>query len=1061
MRPTLRRIFLRITPLAMIIAAATLAITSSAPGVTLYSGSYATDMSSSTPTGLSPATGTALAYPTNDLHLSWDHVPGAERYQLQVARQAATNANCADSGAFQLDNIVLTKTTTQNEWVPTLTDEADGKDVWVGGYCWRVRTTGKGYGEWSTANRFTRTWASSITGLRFYNDHDGPVPRSASDADYATGSSVTRNAGYVTWSDLPGAGTYEVQVASSQSFAADSIILTRSGITDNRAILLHLPDDTYYWRVRAIAPNETEGAWSTGNNSFTVRWLDPTWSDDSRIYPADSSTQGEFRIGWTPMPGASYYEVQVSTQAGCFWNADYPEFAPSAYGHWVNFPAEYVDHDGIEATDEVLDYSHDPQSTHCRISDVREKTMNTWMTLDELIGSEAWSNIQKSCQSADGTILCEPASLPTNVAKNYGGAFTGISESSGTADDGATGNAEQIYWRVRPVYEVSQDKETGWDISGDVKAYGSWSKYSTGGANRYHRFGVDPDSTSTSSVGTRCFGALNPGNACLEHVGTSIDAAEVPGIAAANDMRFPVFTWRRFAGANGYILELARDPLFNNISTTKVIGASFQQSYAFTHSFPDNSEDTGFWWRVVPCQYEYDANGAPIRCMPTYAGESAGLPDSYGVGSGYADMGTAQTFPKQSGMQVSLVDGFEGASPLIRWTRSGTAATDYTGWSQGVAGANHYELQLARDPFFRQELTTIKTTIPRAIPFSPSGDDGKNQQIGDGLWYYRVRAVDQDGLNGAWSTIDTFNKRVAAPVPTGANGVSGPGVVVSWSAVEGASGYEVQWNGDSGFEQKAESATTLQTSFRIPDSTVGRHYWRVRALIGSVEGQWSGESRWVDIVPPTTIRYGLNRKKSLAKSVVQVTGELKVAGTAANNERLRLQRKTGGCDNRRGRYVDAGVAVTGRRADDGMVNVKARVLQNTCFRYAWSSGFKTHYSAPIPVAVVPNIKASKNRKVLRRSKPVCVAFRSNVAINGRYRFQYRVGKTWRTARSSMVRQGKRARMCVRLAKAGRYQTRVVFDKMIKRRQGWVQYNNVVRSLGVIRVNDQWRVVRGR
>lgn len=1062
MRPSLRRNFLRLIPIA-IVAACALLPASSATGLTLYDGNYSTDLSSSTPGGLAPANGVTLPYPTSSLHLSWDPVPGANRYQVQVARQSATNADCSDSSAFQLDNITVTADTDDNEWVPSLDSSATGKDIWVGAYCWRVRTTGKGYGEWSSAHRFTRTWSSSITGLKFFNDHDGPIPRTTSSPDWSTGSTVTRNAGYVEWDELPGAATYQVQVSPTRSFAREAIITDREGIGDNRALLLHLPDDTYYWRVRAIAPNGTEGGWSVGPNAFTVRWQDPTWSSDARLYPADSSTQSEFRIGWTPMPGASHYEVQVGTSAGCFWNPDYPQYAPIAYGAWVNYMAIHDDSDPP-----VLQSTFDPSPNHCRLSDIRTTTMNNWMTLDELIGDDAWANINRQCFNVDsGMVECEPAVLPTAGTKSYGAIYQGALETPGGADDGATGNGYDLYWRVRPVYEATQDWETGWDIADTgFKAYGSWTRYTNSGANRHHKYTVDRSTAPNTSTDTRCDGPMNPGSGCLEHVGTSMQAGESPAVTYAPDMRFPVFVWRPFAGVGGYILEVARDPLFNNIASTRTIGAGYQQSYAYTHSFTDNSEDTGFWWRVTPCNWEWDPIENAWKCLRIYAADSAGLPSSYGLG-GYVDNAVAQEFQKESAVKVEVVPGFEGAAPMLRWTRSDVASTDYAGWSQGLAGAEYYELQLARDPFFSQGTLTINTTIPRAVPFTPGDSAGENTALPDGLWYYRVRAVIEDDvyagdlLHGAWSDVGTFNKRIDAPVPQGANGASGAGVVVAWSPIEGAGSYEIQWTDESGFEKGATSAVTQQTTHRIPASDLGRRYWRVRAIVNGVNGQWSGQVRYVTIVPPTTIRYGLNRTKILARTKLQITGELKVAGAARNNERLRLQRKTGGCDNTRGRYVDSSVAVTGQEADDGMVNIPARLVQNTCFRFSWTNGSSVRYSAPIEAKVVPYTRVFKNRKVVRRSKPMCVTIRANVLINGRARVQYRVGKRWRTARSMMMRNKRAARTCVRFTKAGRYPTRVYFDKMYKRRQGWVQYENVMRGMGMVRVNDVWRVVRSR
>lgn len=1052
---------MKLSPLALV-ATCALALASSAPGLTLYDGSYSTDLSSSVPSGLAPASGTALAYPAANLRLYWNQVPGADKYQLQIARQNATNADCGAATAFQLDNIVLTATTSQNEWVPSLSSPEDGQDVWTGAYCWRVRTTGKGYGEWSTAHRFTRTWSSAISGLKFYNDHDGPVPRTSADADYATGSTITRNAGYLTWDDLPGAATYEVEVSPSQSFAQDAIMVERDGISDNRVTLLHLPDDTYYWRVRGVAPNGTEGGWSSGSNTFTVRWYDPSWSDPARLAPTDASVQSEMRIGWTPMPGATHYEYQVATSGGCFWNPDVPSLAPQPFGSWVKYQAIRDENDNLLSTG-------DPQPVHCRLSDIRATTINNWATLDSMIGSEAWANINQPCLDAQGKVQCEPADPPTVAIPDFGSIYHGLSESNGGADDGRYGKSYDIHWRVRPVYQVSQENENGWAIGGEpdegVRAYGSWTKYTTAGANRHHKFSVDPTTAPNSSTGVRCEDDLyNPAGACLKHIGSTMQADELPGVTSDRSMQFPALVWEPFSNVSGYIVEIARDPLFNNIAVTRSVGAGYQQSWAMTESLPDNSEDTGYWWRVVPCRWETPPPGEAVtRCMPIYTSSSAGLPVSYGLG-GYSDAGVAQTFKKQSAMQVSLSPGFDGASPLIRWTRADHAATDWAGWSKGLEGAKYYELQLARNPFFTDGLVTVKTTVPRAVPFiagESAEEAGKLKPIGDGLWYYRVRGIDRNGIEGAWSTAATFNKRVEAPVPTGTDGEAGAGVVVGWSSVQGAGSYDIEWSEDSGFETKANTANTRQTMFRIPDTTVGTFYWRVRADVNGIKGQWSGDLRSVRIVPATTLRYALNRDLTLAGDRVQVTGELKVAGTQVNGQRVRLQRKTGGCDSASGVYVDSSIAETGADADDGMVNIPAKVVQNTCFRLAWDNSVGLKYSAPIAVKVAPNVRLTTNRKFMRRGQQFCTSMRSNVALNGRMRVQYRSGKAWATTRSAVLSNVKSRRVCARITKAGRYPVRVVLDNLTKRGQGWKQYETVTRGSGTVRVNDVWRIVRSR
>jgi hypothetical protein len=249
--------------------------------------------------------------------------------------------------------------------------------------------------------------------------------------------------------------------------------------------------------------------------------------------------------------------------------------------------------------------------------------------------------------------------------------------------------------------------------------------------------------------------------------------------------------------------------------------------------------------------------------------------------------------------------------------------------------------------------------------------------------------------------------------------------------------------------------------FRIPDTTPGTFFWRVRADINGVKGQWSSQQRHVRIVPETTLRYALNRNLTLAGDKVQVTGELRVAGEQANGQRVRLQRKTGGCDASNGRYVDSSLAVTGKDADDGMVTIPAKVIQNTCFRLAWVNDSAVKYSAPIAVRVAPNVKVSVNRKRMRRGQAFCSTMRSNVALNGRMRVQYRVGKRWATSRTARLRNMKRAKVCAKITKAGRYPTRILLDGLTHRSGGWKQYETVARGGGVVRVNDVWRIVRSR
>ncbi|MCW2927888.1 MAG: hypothetical protein JWM86_1856, partial [Thermoleophilia bacterium] len=209
-------------------------------------------------------------------------------------------------------------------------------------------------------------------------------------------------------------------------------------------------------------------------------------------------------------------------------------------------------------------------------------------------------------------------------------------------------------------------------------------------------------------------------------------------------------------------------------------------------------------------------------------------------------------------------------------------------------------------------------------------------------------------------------------------------------------------------------------------------------------------------VPATTLRYALNRNVTLAGDKVQVTGELRVAGAPSNGKTVRLQRKTGGCDAPTGSYVDASQAVTGNNVDDGLVNFPAKVVQNTCFRLAWVTDSAIKYSAPIAVKVSPVTSIKLDRKLMKRGTKFCTTIKTNVAVNGRMRVQYRKGSgAWSTATTASLVRSKSKKVCVALAKAGIYKVRIVADNL-KHSTGWQQYETVTKDAGTIRINDVWR-----
>ena len=196
------------------------------------------------PTLISPANlSTAqLTSPT----LSWSAVNGTINYGLQIS----TNAN------FSTTIVNLTGLTTLNTLVSGLTAGTT--------YYWRVNASNSaGVGPWSAV--FSFATATVVTPPPVGSILS--VPTLQLPADRATGISRTP---ILTWSPIPGAGTYDVQISTSTAFTTNIVNLT--GVSANVAqITTTLASRRlYYWRVRAVNGTSVSG-WSAVRRFTTAR----------------------------------------------------------------------------------------------------------------------------------------------------------------------------------------------------------------------------------------------------------------------------------------------------------------------------------------------------------------------------------------------------------------------------------------------------------------------------------------------------------------------------------------------------------------------------------------------------------------------------------------------------------------------------------------------------------------------------------------------------------------------------------------------------------------------
>lgn len=391
------------------------------PAPTQAKSPFKADRLASKPLSLSPNSVAApLAYPDAPVVLTWSDVPGAVTYQVDI------------SSTPGFSDIVWSSEVVQAIAVPD-TLLPDGQ------YWWRVKAVDQAgtVGLSSDVARFSKTWPNTIAGTSLSAAPGGPAV-----------SHVFLNP-YMTWAAVPGAATYDVELASADQFAAPAFtaVNLHQPFT-SPATVGALPNASYRWRVRARDPQKNPGPWTVAS-SFTKGWVAPT-----QVFPADGAATHSLYVTWQPVEGAQAYEVQMSNISN-------------------NFTGDNLK---VAGTTSATGFAP---------------------TLNEQ-----------------------------------------------TAKSLATGN---VFWRVRPV------------IDG---AFGAWSP------QRQIVWG----------------GAAAPTPEAVLYSTGDTDS----GLS-------PQLTWTPVAGANVYRVEIATDPAFSNIVESQITTATGWSSRA---PLPDNQLGSGYHWRV-------------------------------------------------------------------------------------------------------------------------------------------------------------------------------------------------------------------------------------------------------------------------------------------------------------------------------------------------------------------------------------------------------------------------------------------------------------------------------
>ena len=573
---------------------------------------------------------------------------------------------------------------------------------------------------------------------------------------------------------MPGAVTYRVSVASGAAGGgvdAPGGVISKGALAwndnngpittanTNLAVSASLRPGTYYWQV---VPVDAEGNAGAPSQIFSFVWLWPgtTTPTVTDMVPGVEIYDPLFQ--WPAIPGAAGYEMEINTTSGFATGSSLysakttsTSFAPSATlpnntyywrvrgldsqgqaGPWNNGPTFEKTYDQTAVPGPPNLIVRDSTLTPVAPGDSTMQPVVTWSTVP-------------GARHYDLHMDCSPSGATSN-ASTANTAWTPFA---------STGNAGKPHLFQRaPNVQVNTENGV---LNGDtcivsVRAFTDSALEGTPiagppGFTSFHA-GVGgltyTPSDCTTGVGSLCDGRLNPA--------TDVITPGVGGIVNKS----PLICWKPAdmnpgAGvtpSDGYWVIIARDSNF-----TTVVQAAYTNEPCYAPRSPFVDEGTLYYWQVVP---------------------------TLGGGGGYTNGGPADLnggFTSSPNFQHASVP----PTPIQPVGGAAVSGTILFQWSPAAEQVKNYTIEISADPSFSSDLAqdTTDATAYAAKTIFPVGT----------TLYWRVRVNNDDSNGLAWSGTSTFVQTLPVPTITTATpfiGATFP--AVTWTPVDGATGYEIQ-----------------------------------------------------------------------------------------------------------------------------------------------------------------------------------------------------------------------------------------------------------------------------
>ena len=821
---------------------------------------YGTAALNMVPALLEPADESA---PTFTPTFHWTAVEGAEHYRLEYT----SDENCDFSVGTGVD-------TRETYYTPTATFSNDAR------YCWRVRVeSGLAVGDWSEIWNFQKNWNLQPTLL---------TPTNL----YQTGLYPM-----YSWTPVPGAARYNIQIAINPSFSPIYEDKTTANTT-YAPQTQYIGTSHYYWRVRPI---DGSGFYGLTSNVFEYQsyytstatalvyplyYYEPNSYGAHEMNPVETRTVAQPVFIWhrvvdpAPVGGVTVtaYRIQVATT---------PYFTTLAW--------EY-DTENTSATPTAAD-NFTPavgQDYYWRVCPLVALGGSCLVNPDS--GLEWWSQVWKARFDASLALPATGGAAPTLLRPAHGqeaveatpllewwplqGATQYEVQISRDADFGSLETSEIVTLPSYAPDESLAQRSLGrldygtfyWRVRAYVGAWGSWSAP--------WRFQVASQSEwrLTRTLGNTDnqlrIGADNAGDADPTYDLTTLYAAQSntawylgfhanSGGADSSYVFLIDLDHKDGSGANTtperpYAVSTiaAHKPEFA-IYVDKV-GGVFSAATTWVYAWTGSS--WGFGQRLVDIGGAIYADAGYVELqlpngaigMSQVTGSASLILFSVNISTNVVQ-DSVPSDPQAPGS--GLLSRFSAVSERLNLvyppsTASGDPSTLPTllpfAWDlpTGAGDSTPYSgslTQVALDANYTSQVASFKSDS-NTIHFGLHTITLLNDIQGDNIYYWRVqpRYLVEDPAYGAWSGGWSI-RRVGLTAQNLQTSVTFATPSFSWDMVEGANSYRLQVSTDPNFGTTAVNQVTALNSF-TPTGTLaqGNYYWRVQvSRYSNIGNDWS------------------------------------------------------------------------------------------------------------------------------------------------------------------------------------------------------------------------------